>query len=196
MTKISVWKKISVISFIIFLFGCPLLEKTIIRNGSLPESAIALVPYKNGKSYKFKYSNDLTINFVAERERVEEIDNGCAECFNYELYYELDRTILKSDYPLFDIKFEIDNNDSTKIHCYSTIGNDYFTIPTNELEESYFEKEDSMFVDSVWYRNVFKMKSGTSSNNNIIYTDSLYYNYKFGIIKIIMSNGKTYTITQ
>ncbi len=88
--KTYIFKLFLLILFSVFLYGCPVLPKTIVDNGPLPESAKLVVPYKNGENYKFKFSNGLVINFTAERETVDAIDNGCAECFNFEQHYQRD----------------------------------------------------------------------------------------------------------
>ena len=192
--KISIYKLFVIGLFSVFLYGCPVFsEKTIVDNGPLPDSAKLVVPYKNGEDYKFKFSNGLVINFTAEREIVDAIDNGCAECFNFEQHYQRDIIKLIPDYPLFDISFEINNLDTTEISCDLVIGNNYYYIPTNEQKTSYIEQFDSLLIDSVFYKNVFKLYPNYFNNKQTL-TDSLYYNYKFGILKLIKSNNETYTI--
>ncbi len=65
--KTYIFKLFLLILFSVFLYGCPVLPKTIVDNGPLPESAKLVVPYKNGENYKFKFSKGLVINFTAER---------------------------------------------------------------------------------------------------------------------------------
>lgn len=186
--------KLFVIALIsIFIYGCPVIPKTIVDNGPLPDSVRLVVPYMNGENYKFQYSNGLVINFTAEREIIDDIDYGCAECFNFEQHYQRDIIKLTPDYPLFDISFEINNLDTTEIHCEINIGNRYYNIPTNEQQTRHIEQLDSLLIDSVFYKNVFKLYTNYSINNQNL-TDSLYYNYKFGILKLIKSNNEIYTI--
>lgn len=176
----------------VFIFyACPLCIESYSDNGPLNDEAKLLVPYKDQGIYSFKYNDTLIINFDAYRGLEQGIDQ-CAECC-YGVKYEIDKTVLTSDYPLFKISFEVDNLDTSDIHFYAKVGPDYFYIPTPEWPPQYVEKSDSMMVNSFWYINVYKLKSSASPNSNYVYADTMFYNYDYGILKIKMSDGKDFT---
>jgi len=182
---------------ILLLNGCIPCDTVIIENGPLPDSALRFVPYQNGKIYKFRHSKGLVINFDTYRETREEWTH-CAECCSYEYHYEVNSTRLTPNYPIFDFYFEISNRDTSYFECYTTIGKYGFYIPTADFQLDYFEKVDSLIIDSVTYKDVFKLNSdyGSYYDKDSIYADSLYYNYEYGILKILMSNGESYEIVK
>ena len=104
----------------------------------------------------------------------------------------------------FDI-FHSTLNDSNKWsepvnvgYPINTPNDDLFYIPTADFQLDYFEKVDSLIIDSVTYKDVFKLNSdyGSYYDKDSIYADSLYYNYEYGILKILMSNGESYEIVK
>lgn len=187
-------KKYLWILIIIMISGCSqcnFTERIIIENGNLPDSALLIVPYQNGKVYKLKHSAGLVINFTANRETTDEITN-CVEYCKYETHYQTNRTTLYPDYPIFNISFEINNLDTNQIFCSALIAKSAFVIPDSKNN---VEKVDSVLVDTTYYKEVFKIKSQHYTYyNDSIYVDSMYYNYESGILKLIMSNNETYTI--
>ena len=190
-------RKSLIFLFIFIIYACPPCDREIIENGPLPQSALDCVPYQDGEIYKLKYSEDLIINFTAERRTEENWQESRGQWCGPETHYEENNTVLKADYPLFDIGFEMNNYDTTRIYCHAYIGNSgyYIPIPDSQHQVSYSEKFDSMFFDGNTYKDVYIMTSA-SSNDATSSGDSLYYNYEFGILKYIRSNGETYTITQ
>ena len=189
-------EKVIYLFFSFLLYGCWPCNTIMIENGALPDSALKYVPYVNGETYKFKHSNGLEINYKTTRETHEEW-TGCAECCEYEYHYEVNSTILIPDYPIFNFQFQIDNQDTLNYHCYASVGKYGFHIPTNnEFDIDYYEKVDSVKINSVYYYQVFKIKSHYENyySQDSIYVDSLYYNYLNGIIKIVMSNEESFTL--
>lgn len=183
--------------FIFLLFGCWPCDTVVVENGKLPDAALKYVPYIDGETYKFKHSNGLVINYKTNRETYDE-RTGCSECCEYAYHFEINSTILTPDYPIFNFQFQIDNQDTSNIQCNAAIGKNGFYIPTgNELDIAYFEKVDSIKIDTVYYYQVFKLKSnGNYYIQDSISVDSLYYNYEKGIIKIIMSNNESFTLCE
>ncbi|MBI9069169.1 MAG: hypothetical protein JEZ09_17870 [Salinivirgaceae bacterium] len=189
-------KKLIYLIFSILLYGCLPCDTIMIENGALPDSTLKYVPYVNGKTYKFKHSNGLKVNYKTTRETHEEW-TSCAECCKYEYHYEVNSTILIPDYPIFEFQFQIDNRDTLNYNCYASIGKYGFYIPTNnEYDIDYYEQVDSVQIDSVYYYQVFKLKSNYDNyySRDSIYVDSIYYSYDKGIIKILLSNNENYTI--
>lgn len=179
------------------LSSCLPCDTITVENGALPDSALSFVPYQNGETYKLKHSNGLIINFETTRSTRDEWSH-CTECCNYEYHFEINTTRLIPDYPIFDCNFDISNRDTTYFDCYASIGKYGFYIPTSDFQLDYFEKVDSLTLDSVSYYNVFKLKSdyGSYYDQDSIYADSLYYNFQHGILKILMSNGEYYEIVR
>jgi len=189
-------KKWIYLIFSVLLYGCWPCDTIMIENGKLPDSALKYVPYINGETYKFKHSNGLEINYKTTRETYEEW-TSCSECCKYEYHFEINSTILTPDYPIFNLQFQIDNRDTLNYQCYASIGKYGFYIPTNnEHDIDYYEQVDSVQIDSVYYYQVFKLKSNYDNyySRDSIYVDSIYYSYDKGIIKILLSNNENYTI--
>lgn len=182
----------------IALSSCWPCNTTVIDNGPLPDSALIFVPYIDGQTYSFKHSNGLVIDFSATRKTHAEW-SGCSECCEYEYHYEVNTTLLTSEYPVFDMFFRIDNMNAPYYHCSAAIGKYGFYIPTyNIIGNAEYEQVDSIAVDSTWYYKVFKLKADNLMflPHDTIFVDSLYYSYNDGVIKIIMSNGENYVLQQ
>lgn len=186
-------KKSLFILFVFILYGCPPCDREVIENGPLPQSALECVPYQDGENYKLKYSDELIISFTAERRTEENWQESRGQWCGPETHYESNTTVLKADYPLFDIGFTMNNYDTNAIHCFAYIGESTFYIPVSEFQQSNYEKTDTMIIDETIYEDVFVMTITTSSGETFL-TDSLYYNFEFGILKYIKSNGESYTI--
>jgi hypothetical protein len=179
----------------LFLITCTPCDPVIVENGPLPASALAFNPYTQGETYRFRHSDGLIINYTTERESYYEWST-CTECCAYRYHYQVNRTQMTPDYPVFDFGMYLSNQDTTHFDFHLTVGKYGFYIPTNSYQADYFEKVDSVKIDSVFYRDVFKLKSNYESfyyKNDSIYVDSLYYSYSYGILKIIMSNEETFT---
>lgn len=189
-------RKILLLLLPVLLTGCWPCETTLIDNGPLPDSVLKYIPYENGSVYKFKHSNGLVVGYETARETTGE-RSYCVECCKYEYKYESNHTELKPDYPIFNIQFDIDNQDTAYIQLYASVGKYGFYIPTNTYDDyMYYEKVDSLLVDTAWYYQVYKLKSNYDDyyTPDLIYVDSIYYNFNNGILKIIMSNDESYTI--
>ncbi|MEA3451372.1 MAG: hypothetical protein U9Q83_05655 [Bacteroidota bacterium] len=190
-------KKQLYIFFIVLISGCSqcnLTNQIIIENGKLPDSALLYIPYQDGEIYKFKHSNGLVVNFSTYRKTTDEI-TGCVEYCKYETHYQKNSTNLYPDYPIFDINLEINNLDTNYIFCSAFIAKSSFIIPTGNNNFENVKKMDSVLIDTVYYKDVFKIKANYYSYiDESISVDSMYYNYEFGILKIIITNDETYTI--
>jgi hypothetical protein len=179
---------------VLILSSCWPCDTVIIENGTLPDAALKFIPYQNGETYQFQHSNGLIINFESIRETREEW-TYCTECCKNEYHFEVNSTILIPDYPVFDFQFEISNEDTALYICNAFIGRNGFVIPTSEVQYDFFERVDFIVIDSKCYYEVWKLKSyGSYYNEDTVYADSLFYNYDFGILKILMSNGEYYKI--
>ena len=185
----------SSVIFVTALFhGCWPCHTITIENGPLPEKALAFVPYQDGETYKIGHSKGLVINYRATRETTDGWTE-CTECCKYEYHYQINTIRLVPDYPVFELYFEISNPDTAFINCYGSAGKYNFLIPASEMQSEYFESEDSLKLGDIFYKDVFKLKSSYWSHQDSIFADSMYYNYEFGILKLIMSNGEYYEIT-
>ncbi|OQC44130.1 MAG: hypothetical protein BWX59_02086 [Bacteroidetes bacterium ADurb.Bin028] len=179
--------------------GRPPCETTVIDNGVLPESALEYVPYISGKTYKFKHSNGLVVNFDASRETQKREEwSSCMRSCPYVIHYECNTTRLIPDYPIFNFELNICNLDTLNYNCNVSLGKFGFHIPTGNFDTNYYEQVDSIKIDSVYYYQVFKLKSyyDRYSSHDSIYADSMYYSYDKGIIKITLSNNEYYTLCE
>ena len=188
-------KKITLGLLIAILFtSCWPCNSVIIDNGNLPDSVFSLIPYQNQKKYQFEHSAGKVITFRAQRALTYE-ESSCAECCDV-LKYQVDKTDLYPDYPISNITISLSNLDTNYIDFSLGIGRSGFAIPSNTEGLTNTELVDSVLVGDTYYYDVFKLKSFSWSEQEGIYTDSLYYNFEYGILKLIMSNEEYYQIYQ
>jgi hypothetical protein len=180
---------------LLFLGACwPCDPPAVIDLGKIPDSIMQLNPYEDGKIYRFRHSGGLVIEYAASRQSHEEWIR-CERCCTYEYKFEVNSTILTPDYPVSGFRIELANTDSTFCSMGASAGYYYFHLPSNDYQRQYVERVDSVMIDDKVYRNVFKVKSdyGSYYDRDILFADSLYYSYSDGIIRLIMSNGETFT---
>jgi hypothetical protein len=180
-----------------FLTQCPqpCEDEQIIDNGVLTEEALLKVPYQNGEIVKLKHSAGHIINFKVTRESEDRFMNNEHECGG--MIEKCNLTILNPDYPIFTVTFNMSNYDGVSTLYYLNIGYYSFILPEVIESSEYLNVADSLIINNKTYYNVLKSKSSYGStyyDTNLIYADSLYYNYDSGIIKIIMSNHEFYEI--
>lgn len=191
------YKKLIIILLPLILSSCWPCKITpiLIENGNLPDSILSYIPYQHDSVYKFQHSNGLTLSFKTERENYDEY-TSCDHCCDYEYHYEVNRTDLTTDYPLFDISFWLDNQDTSYYYCLLSVGNSGFTIPISDSEFKTTNYCDSLSINSDVYYEVIKLESNSGNyySKDSIYIDSLFYNTSFGILKILMSNKESYEI--
>ncbi len=182
----------------LLLTACPRCPDTILLDhGPLPEEAMQYIPYRNGQLLDFKHSNNMEVTFSVVQGKYNQTST-CDECCKYNIRYEILHTELVPNYPLFKIVLEISNIDTSFFYFTAGIGNSAFILPSGNPDYPVVEELDSVRVDSVWYYNVYKMgaNGGYSPGEEIIYADTLLYNYTDGILKIIMSNGEYYELVK
>lgn len=190
-------KKIILILLPLILSSCwPCkIEPILIENGNLPDSILSYIPYQQDSVYKLQHSNGLILNFGATRSTYDEW-TSCDHCCDYEYHYEINQTNLTTDYPLFDIQFWIDNQDTSYYSCHLSVGNSSFFLPILDSDYKNSNNFDSINLNSMVYYDVLKLESnyGNYYDKDSIYIDSLYYNTTYGILKLLISNGESYEI--
>jgi len=187
--------KYTLILLLMLLPSCRPCEPVTIDLGDLPEEALLFVPYQNGQTVSLKHSAGQVIHYAVSRQTKEERFSWTESCVEY--VFEVNSTILTADYPIFNFRFDISNEDTLNYICTAYIGYNSFVIPTFENGYDYFEKADSIVLDTTTYYDVFKLTSYDSNydNSDSIRPDTLYYNYETGILKITMTNEEYYQIT-
>jgi len=164
--------------------------------GVVPDSIAQKVPYHDKEVYHFKHSAGKLINYTTEKKTITEYvgDDHC--CANMYLQH-IDKTFLTPDYPIFRIKFLIQNqnyeDDNPIYSITSYIGDSYFYIPINNQDLEHVTFVSNLEIEGNTYTDVYKIK-GQSYNNEGIAADSLYYNHEKGILKIKMNNNEYYNI--
>ena len=177
------------------LTGCPPpCEYKLIDHGTLNEGAISFSPYLEGQSYSFIHSGGQKVSFLASRTREKRTDFW-DECV--EVRSESDVTMLTPDYPIFTCNIAIHKTDTAWYECYISAGGSGFSLlfsSQNHTDHPYF---DSLQIGQNWYREVYKIENGWWDGNpeGQIQADSIYYNTSYGILKILMSNGEFYEIS-
>lgn len=179
----------------LFLTGCPPpCEYMLMDYGSLSEEAIGCSPYLNGESYSFVHSEGQEISFLVSRTREmqTEYHDDCTE-----LRLESDISMLTPDYPLFSCNVGMRKNDTAQYSCLIWVGESSFWLPFTvqiELGHIYF---DSVQIGQSWYRDVYKIGNNWREDfpEEQILADSIYYNTSHGFLKILMTNGEYYEIS-
>jgi len=112
------------------------------------------------------------------------------------LRFEENICALKPNYPIFNIEIRISNHDSAFNVLSIYAGNSYFMFShSNQFGFVADTFEDSLVLDNKTFYNVQKMKNYGYGYNEIQLADSIYYNQESGIIKIKLSNGESYTVS-
>jgi len=168
-------------------------------NGILTDADLAKVPYQSNDTVKLKHSAGYTINYNVTRKSYDDyisFDESCAG-----MIVKSNSVNLEPDYPVFPIYINISNSDGINTNYQIVVGRYYFYIPQNidnTVNSEYYKFADSVTINNKVYYNVVKTKSfnGTYDSSDLIYCDSLYYNFDAGIIKITMSNNEYYEISE
>jgi hypothetical protein len=190
-------KPIYLLTLISLLSACIPCHTTNIELPPIPDSIINLIPYKNEQTIKFKHSAGSEIEFKTQRTQKWDY-SGCSECCKYSYHYQTDQTWLTTDYPLFNMNLMIYSFDSLNYNLDIYVGQSSVGLPANkEMIKQYFSENlfDSLTINDKMYYDVLKLYTShwTTGSADIV-PDSIYYNYSFGILKIIMSNEETYTL--
>jgi len=182
--------------------GCRPCEYQTIDLGPLPEEILAKVPYQNGRVYEFDHSGGHTIRFstvrATEKKRSDPDLCFCnGQIVNIYLS-EVNTTILKPDYPIFNIQLQLNNHLDSSYSFSIAIGSAFFTIPLQASDTAYWPVSvaDSLQIANKSYKEVFKLKNPGDYwyTKDSIRVDSLYYNYDQGILLIKMTNQEYYAI--
>jgi hypothetical protein len=174
--------------------GCRPCNPIIIDRGQIPAGLLEKIPYHDGEYVHFRHSNGLLISFFVERhteKRRECLEKfyGCCD----ELIFEENITVLSPDYPIFNFELSISNADTIANHIWGRIGRNNFMIPDEQFAEDYPEVADSMLINGILYRKVYKIKFREAYGvDEILSADSLMYSTEYGILKVVMTNGEQY----
>jgi hypothetical protein len=175
--------------------GCkPCRNMEIIDIGDLTAAQLALVPYTDGQVVQLKHSGGLIVDYTVSRSTKTETREYSGNCET--LKYQVDKTTLVPVYPAFPITIYIANTDYNYTAFEASIGKYFYFLPKGPTDfDKYGEMRDISLNDTT-YLDVFLMKTPGYSiaSNEIIYVDSLLFNYTSGVIKIIMSNGENYAL--
>lgn len=180
----------------VVLTGCPPpCEYSLIEYGTLSDEAINCSPYVDGQSYSLIHSGGQKLTFFTSRVREMRTEywDDCTE-----MRHESDVTTLTPAYPLFPCYIGIHKTSTTEYDCNIVAGGSNFWFPPStgtDYGHTYF---DSIQFGQNWYREVYKTGNSWWDGNpeGQILADSIYYNTSHGILKILMTNGEFYEITE
>jgi hypothetical protein len=166
----------------------------LIDTGDLTPEKLALVPYADGEVVRLKHSAGQVIDYTVSRSTTVETREYSSYC--EVLKFRLNTTRLVPVYPVFPITFYIANTDVNYTAFESVVGKYFYYLPKSKDEALTYGTMSDIYINDSLYRDVFMMKTPSYSilPNEIIYVDSLWYNYSSGIIKILMSNKESYII--
>ncbi len=164
----------------------------------IPDSIVEIINYEDKDILILEHSAgkqiELNINQAFTQERTH--CSHCCDTYTYQLF----ETKFTPNYPSFSINIQISSLDSTYRIIGMNIGSSNCNIPiVFDLDNQLFtnmELKENELINNVNYDEVFKIKmSSWKDDPNIISPDSLYYNHEIGILKIIMNNEETYTLS-
>ncbi len=176
----------------LLIVACDPCEHHIIDRGSLSEELLNMIPYEHGEYISFQHSNGHVISFFVNRVTKQErfcIDHLCCE----ELVFEVNTATLSPDYPIFSFKLQINNADTSHYPISVSIGKYGCMIP-DKSDSSDIDIADSVLINGDLYLDVYKLKYQESywNKDDILRVDSLLYNREIGILKVVMANGEYY----
>lgn len=196
-------------AMMLLLTACPRDKAEIVDLGSIPEEYLATVPYKNGDKFRMQHETSKTvIDFEVSRHRSKETDSDYrATRFkpapNYYVEYELDQTLCKPNFPIFDVNIVFSNLYMAyeeeeqqlweKTANLFAVGNACFPFIGEDC--SGYEILDSLEINGRYFQDVFKLKAEYYPNyegDETVHVDTFYYNYENGLLGIIMSNNEKY----
>lgn len=169
----------------------------IIDTGELSPEILALVPYTDGQVVRLKHSGGHVIDYHVTRNTTTEVREYSSYCET--LKFRVNTTRLIPDYPAFPIAIYIANIDENYIAFEAMVGRYYFYLPKTvdeALKPGAGTIVADMYVNDSLYRDVIMMKTPKESIHpgEMIYVDSLWYNYSSGILKVLMSNKESFVI--
>ncbi len=174
----------------VILVGCDPPPPVIVDLGKIPPSVKQLVPYEDGDNYRFRHSQGAVIEFKAERE-IRKTQTNCIEFCDKIYEYEEDITLLKPDYLLFSPVLRITNQDTVSYTFEIDLPGGFCVVPTSLEWRGEAGFSDSLVLGETTHYDVFCLESYHYGGfyEDSIRVDSLYYNYKSGIVKILMTDG-------
>jgi hypothetical protein len=182
-------------SLLLFMSGCDRCRNPeIIDAGELTAEQLALVPYFDGQVIQLKHSGGLIIDYNVSRSTTTETRDYSGKCEM--LKFRINKTSLIPEYPALTMNFYIANTELNYTAFEASIGKYYYYLPKNLEDFFSYGTIGDFIVNDTLYRDVFFMKTPAWSipQQEVIYVDSLLYNFTSGVIRVIMSNSENYTI--
>jgi hypothetical protein len=178
-----------------FLYGCPTyVEPPILYYGPVPDSIARLIPYQDSVVYKFIHSKGYVVDFKADRNTWQMYGSN-EKSGSSPLKKQIGSNVsLVSDYPAMDIRLNINNYDPPTFYLDISVQNTNFENYDFAYKVFAAVGSDSILVNNKYYKDIFVFKNYDLYNNFIPFADSLYYNKNYGIIKIFLRNGESYSI--
>ena len=198
---------LSLFGAMLLLFtACPRSKPTYVDLGSIPEQYLATVPYQDGDVFRMQHeASKVIIEFEVSRYRNKE--TGFDYVYrhkpapNYYYDYEVDRTICKPKYPIFDVDISFSNQymayEEEEAQAWNKVATLYVAggtyIPLFGEDCSNYEVLDSLDINGRYFHNVFKLKTDYYyEDEEMIHAETVFYNYEKGLLGIMMSNGEKY----
>jgi len=180
--------------FIFLLQACPFVCNTETKTlPPLSDSVLASVPYSRNEKVLFKHSSGHVITFNCSREKKLETWS-CEECCD-KTEYETDLTEMQPDYPISAITLYIVGGEDDEANLQIRFASESFELPLSH--KAVIPADSLQFGGRMFYK-VYQLAAYNYNYgygvNHELYTDSLYYNFENGIIKITMTNGEYFEL--
>lgn len=186
--------------FILFAMmpGCWPCEPQTFDMGKIPGDVMDRLPYADGETMNLVHSAGHMIQFSIEQTIEDKEEISCNECCNTYLYEEV-KTVFHPDHPVFDCQIRLNSMDTIIYMMNISIGRAFYQVPVADSMWTSVDIEDSMQIGNRFYHDVFRLKNlhdfgEANTSEATIQIDSLYFNFKEGILKITMTNDEYYQL--
>ncbi len=170
-------------------------ETIYVDYGTLEDSTITYVPYKDFHITEFLDTNGVKVQFITERKKTNEYEhpktccmNGC--CPSKEFRWMEDNT-----------SFKMINDTAKSTFLHVSLSNRFdenkLTIYDNKIHYSLSidslktKKKFTISINNKTYTNVIKLYNYYTNGES---TDTLFYNKEFGILNIYYKTGKSISL--
>ena len=199
-------KKFAGLIGVLFMFpllftACPVAEceEVIVEKHLLPDSILALLPFREGDVLTYIHSGGKSIKYSVGIDSTIEIQSDFMHGKCYEFHYQRFVVSLTPNYPVLHMHLAITNFYE---HIFAIVSAQSYRASVSLSGE---QNPDVSFLRSIelngiTYRNVFRARMLAPSMfipqppPGTIHPNWVYFNVENGILRIVMSNNETFTL--
>lgn len=163
--------------------------------GDIPAAVRECVPYQDGDSVIFADSKGNIYLFKVKREFKDHETYRQYDCRANHYKYQTDSIQFNSDSYKRELSIKTSNFQSAGLNIINNysihFGKRYFNVPISEKAKNLVDQVDTFIVDAKIYTDVFVITPTTFGYSwmDSVNPDTIFYNYKYGILKIALSDS-------